>query len=87
VFEFSDIDEEDAALHEIENEASVYTNLKHKYLCKMIEYNNNALLKKNDGTEISCAYLVMSLFVGGQMEDYIRARGRFSDDTARYYLQ
>lgn len=28
----------------------------------------------------------MSLYPGGQMEDYIRARGRFSDDMARYYF-
>jgi hypothetical protein len=52
-------------MHEIESETSVYTNLYHKYLCKLIAYQRHGLMVKHTGEEITCSYLVMSLYVGG----------------------
>ena len=52
-------------VQELRTEKAAHVALKHKHLVKVHEFQESATLVMSDGTEVSCSYMVMDLYIAG----------------------
>lgn len=61
--------------------------LNHPNIVNLIEYNQDGILEKSNGTKQSVIYIVLELAQGGELFDYVATTGRFEERIARFYFR
>jgi len=61
--------------------------LSHPNIVNMIEFSNEGVVQKENGTKQAVIYIVLELATGGEFFDYIATGGRFNENIARFYFR
>lgn len=70
----------------VQNECEVHSQLKHKNIIELKDYDGNAVEKRASGRTWDVFYLALELAKGGELFEYISQTGEFSEDVARYFF-
>ncbi len=70
----------------INNECEIHSQLKHKNIIELKEYNGTAVEKRPSGRTRDVFYIALELAKGGELFEYISQTGEFSEDVARYFF-
>ena len=71
----------------VTSEVKIMSHLNHPNIVNFMEYNQDGVDEKKNGTKIPVSYIVLELATGGELFDYVATTGRFSENVARYYFQ
>lgn len=67
-------------------EVQTMSQLNHPNIVNLIEYGQDGVIKRSNGTTESVIYIVLELAPGGELFDYVAQTGRFSEPIARAYF-
>lgn len=68
-------------------EVNTMTQLSHPNIVNLIEYSQDGVVKKADGSQHAVIYIALELATGGELFDYVALTGRFSEPVARFYFR
>ena len=67
-------------------EVQTMSQLSHPNIVNLVEYGQDGIVKKSNGTQEAVIYIVLELATGGELFDYVATTGRFSEPIARFYF-
>ena len=68
-------------------EVQALTVLHHPNIVNMVEFNQDGVVKKQNGHQYPVIYIVLELATGGEFFDYIATGGKFEEKIARFYFK
>ena len=74
------------AIQTIRTELEALTILDHPYMVKVIDFKEDAILKKSNGDKRQVAYLALELITGGELFDFV-AQEYFNENICRFYFK
>ncbi len=57
------------------------------HIVNLLEYSNDGMVEKADGSKVPVMYIVLELATGGELFDYVATTGRFSEVISRFYFR
>jgi serine/threonine protein kinase len=76
----------ETALQTIRTEVNILKALNHPYMVRLIDFKEDAILVKANGTPKRVAYMVLELIKGGELFDYV-ALEYFDHKICRFYFK
>lgn len=70
----------------LENEVNIMKQLKHENIINLIEFSEDAVYYKTNGTNKQVMYIVLELALGGDVFEYLVNTGKFSEEVCRTYF-
>ena len=71
----------------VTSEVKIMSHLNHPNIVNFMEYNQDGVDEKKNGTKVPVSYIVLELATGGELFDYVATTGKFSENVARFYFQ
>jgi len=68
------------------NEIKAMKNLKHSNILKLLNYSEDSVVIKPDGSSVKVIYIALEYADYGELFDFIAETGRFTEEEARYYF-
>jgi len=71
----------------LQKEIDILSQLKHTNIVNMVEFHKSVDYVKKNGASYKVVAIVMELVSGGEVFDYVKITGRFSEEIARIYFR
>lgn len=71
----------------MKREAEILTSLRHTNIVKLLDFMESADYIKKNGQSYKVVAIVLESVPGGELLDYIKESGRFSEQVARTYFR
>lgn len=68
-------------------EVQTMSTLKHPNIVNLIEYSEEGVIVRSNGSKEQVIYIVLELATGGELFDYVALTGRFSEAVSRFYFK